>query len=53
MYESAIAQLEVNLTTAETNEPLHRAEGNIVQADACLEHAQSYRAAIQKLEGTK
>ena len=45
----AIAQLEVSLETATTNEPIYRAEGNIEQADLCLAHAESYRAAIKVL----
>jgi hypothetical protein len=45
----AIAQLEVSLDTATTNEPIYRFEGNTEQADLCLAHAESYRAAIAVL----
>lgn len=48
--EYAIAQLKVNLDTAEKNAPIWESEGNTEQAEACRRHAESYRAAIEKLE---
>jgi hypothetical protein len=46
----AIAELEKALHTAETNEPIHRAEGNYLQATITAERAAELRAAIRILE---
>ena len=45
----AIAQLQVALDTATNNEPIHRAEGNIEQADLCLEVIKDCDFAIRVL----
>jgi len=46
----AIAELEIALHTAETNEPIHRAEGNIDQATITAERAADLRDAISVLK---
>ncbi len=45
----AIAELEIALHTAETNEPIHRAEGNFLQATITAERAADLRGAISVL----
>lgn len=45
----AIATLQIALDTALNNEPIHRAEGNIEQADACRAHIEEYNEAISHL----
>lgn len=45
----SIAQLQVALDAATHNEPIHRAEGNIEQADHCLAVAKDYQEAISVL----
>lgn len=47
--DHAITTLQIALDTARNNEPIHRAEGNIVQADACLAHADELGAGLAAL----
>ena len=49
-FDYAIAQLKVALETAENNAPINEREGKIEQAKLERECAESYRAAIEKLE---
>ncbi len=46
----AIAELEIALHTAETNEPIHRAEGDIEQADLAAARILELRDAISVLK---
>ena len=46
MNSAAITQLEVTLNVLETNEPIHRAEGNIEQADLEVASAVEIRHAL-------
>ena len=46
----AIAQLQVALDAVTNNEPIHRFEGNVEQADHCLEVIKDYREAIRVLQ---
>ncbi len=46
----AIAELEIALHTAETNEPIHRAEGDIDQADLAAARIAELRDAISVLK---
>lgn len=46
----AIATLQIALDTATNNEPIHRAEGNVEQADLCLEVIKDCQQAIIDLE---
>ncbi len=46
----AIAELEIALRTAETNEPIHRAEGDIEQADLAAARIPELRDAISVLK---
>ena len=48
--EHAIATLEIALEAAETNAPIHEAEGNEEQAKLNRECAAEYREAIEKLK---
>ncbi len=45
----AITTLQIALDTARNNEPIHRAEGNIEQADACRAHADELEAGLAAL----
>lgn len=46
---AATSELEIALNTLETNEPIHRAEGNIEQADLCLSRAHEIKNALNIL----
>lgn len=46
----AIAELEITLSTLGNNEPIHRKEGNIEQADLCATKAAEIRQAIATLK---
>lgn len=48
--KAAITELEVKLQTLEHNEPIHRAEGDTGQADACATSAAEVRQAIAVLK---
>jgi hypothetical protein len=48
--QHAISILEIALDTARNNEPIHRAEGNIEQADACRAHAESLIEGLSALQ---
>ena len=48
--QAAIAHLRIALETVVNNEPIHRAEGRIEQADLCLQQAEGFRAGIAVLE---
>lgn len=45
----AIEQLRISLEAVANNEPIHRAEGDIEQADSCLEAIADYQRAIEYL----
>lgn len=51
MFDSAIAELEINAQTCETNAPIWESEGNHEQAETSRKNAESYRAAIERLKG--
>jgi len=46
---AAIAQLEISLSILENNEPIHRAEGDIAQADLDAASAAEIRDALRIL----
>ena len=46
----AIAELEIALQSAVTNEPVHQAEGNAGQADLCAERAREFEDVISLLK---
>lgn len=48
--QAAIVELEQALETAETNEPINRAEGNIEQADLEAANAIEFRHALAALK---
>lgn len=50
LFDYAIAQLKVSLETVENNAPINERESNLEQAKLERECAESYRAAIEKLE---
>ena len=50
MFESAIAQLQVRLEQSEINAVAWESEGNTDEANLSREHAESYRAAIERLK---
>lgn len=50
---AAIAILEIALETAQTNEPINRAEGEIEQADLEARNAVDFIEALQVLLGYK
>ena len=47
--KASIAELEIALNVAETNEPINRRQGNIEQADLELQNAADFRLAIEAL----
>ena len=47
--KAAIAQLEITLATLVNDEPIHRREGNIEQADSCAREAEDLRRALEIL----
>lgn len=49
-YADAIAQLTISAEVCETNAPINDAEGNHEQAALERKNAQSFRAAISRLE---
>lgn len=49
-FDLAIAQLQVSLEIVETNAPINEREGKLEQAKLERECAESYQAAIKKLE---
>ena len=53
MMKKAISELEIWLGIYRNNEPIHRAEGNIEQADFDLEMISSLKNAISVLESVK
>ena len=46
----AIATLQIAVDAATNNEPIHRSEGNVEQADHCLEAIMDYQEAIFALK---
>ncbi len=51
MKSAAIAILEISLENLQTNEPIHRAEGKIEQADADAKNAAEVVEALRVLNG--
>jgi len=47
---NAIVALENNLHMAKNNEPIWRSEGNIEQADSCLQSAADFEKALEVLK---
>lgn len=50
-FDRAIMELKIALEIVETNAPINEREGNLEQAKLERECAESYRAAIKRLEG--
>lgn len=48
--DHAITTLQIALDAAKNNEPIHRAEGNIEQADACRAHAEGLIEGLSALQ---
>ena len=49
-YEFAIDQLKISAMNCENNAPIHAAEGRHQQAELSRQSAESFRAAIEKLQ---